>query len=82
MGDKTQFATVALGANYASLWLVVVGTTLGMMAANVPAVLLGERLARYVPLSRMRFVAAALFAVFGVVALLGVDFGLAAAGAR
>ncbi|WBY01327.1 TMEM165/GDT1 family protein [Ramlibacter tataouinensis] len=82
MGDKTQFATVALGANYASLSMVVVGTTLGMMAANVPAVLLGERLARYVPLSRMRFVAAALFAVFGVVVLMGIDFGLVAGTGR
>src|SRR3954464_1677726 len=54
MGDKTQFATIALGAKYASLTMVVLGTTLGMMAANVPAVLLGERLAKYVPLSKMR----------------------------
>jgi putative Ca2+/H+ antiporter (TMEM165/GDT1 family) len=76
MGDKTQFATIALGAKYASLTMVVMGTTLGMMAANVPAVLLGERLARYVPLSRMRFVAAALFAVFGILILLKVNVGL------
>ena len=76
MGDKTQFATVALGAQYASLTMVVVGTTLGMMAANVPAVLLGERLTRYIPLSKIRFVAAALFALFGVLILLKVDFGL------
>lgn len=76
MGDKTQLATVALGAKYVSLWAVVVGTTLGMMAANVPAVLLGERLARYVPLSRMRFGAAAMFAVFGVLILARVDLGL------
>jgi putative Ca2+/H+ antiporter (TMEM165/GDT1 family) len=78
MGDKTQFATIALGAKYASLTMVVIGTTLGMMAANVPAVLLGERLARYIPLSRMRFVAAALFAVFGVLILLKVNIGLTA----
>jgi putative Ca2+/H+ antiporter (TMEM165/GDT1 family) len=76
MGDKTQFATIALGAKYASLTMVVTGTTLGMMAANVPAVLLGERLAKYVPLSKMRFVAAALFAVFGILILLKVPFGL------
>lgn len=75
MGDKTQFATIALGAKFASLGMVVVGTTLGMMAANIPAVLLGERLARYVPLARMRFVAAALFAVFGVLVLLKVNIG-------
>jgi putative Ca2+/H+ antiporter (TMEM165/GDT1 family) len=76
MGDKTQFATIALGAKYASLTMVVMGTTLGMMAANVPAVLLGERLAKYVPLSKMRFVAAALFAGFGILILLKVNFGL------
>jgi putative Ca2+/H+ antiporter (TMEM165/GDT1 family) len=76
MGDKTQFATIALGAKYASLAMVVLGTTLGMMAANIPAVLLGERLAKIIPLSKMRFIAAALFAIFGVLILLKVDFGL------
>ncbi len=70
MGDKTQLATIALAAKYASLAMVVLGTTLGMMAANVPAVLLGDRLAKYVPLGTMRFLAAALFAVFGVLILL------------
>ena len=77
MGDKTQLATVALGAKYVSLSMVVIGTTLGMMAANVPAVLLGERLSKYVPLSKMRFVAAALFAIFGVLILLKVNIGCA-----
>ncbi|MGE4240681.1 TMEM165/GDT1 family protein [Ramlibacter sp.] len=76
MGDKTQFATVALGARYSDLASVVVGTTLGMMAANIPAVLLGYRLARYIPLSKMRFIAAALFAVFGVLTLMGAGLGL------
>jgi Ca2+/H+ antiporter, TMEM165/GDT1 family len=76
MGDKTQFATVALGAKYASLSMVVVGTTVGMMAANVPAVLLGERLARYIPLAKMRFVAAGLFAAFGVLILADVPVGM------
>lgn len=76
MGDKTQLATVALGARYASLSAVVVGTTLGMMAANVPAVLLGERLARYVPLAKMRFLAAGLFALFGLLILFKVGLGL------
>lgn len=81
IGDKTQFATVALGAQYASLGAVVVGTTLGMMAANVPAVLLGERLTRYIPLSKIRFFAAALFAVFGIMVLAGISFGLGLGGA-
>jgi putative Ca2+/H+ antiporter (TMEM165/GDT1 family) len=76
MGDKTQLATVALGAKYTDLTSVVTGTTLGMMAANVPAVLLGERLAKIVPLSKMRFIAAALFAIFGVLILARVDIGL------
>jgi putative Ca2+/H+ antiporter (TMEM165/GDT1 family) len=76
MGDKTQLATVALSAQYDSLLAVTLGTTLGMMAANVPAVLLGERLAQRFPLSRMRFAAAALFAAFGALILLRVDLGL------
>jgi len=73
MGDKTQFATVALGAHYAhAVAAVVVGTTLGMMAANVPAVLLGDRLAQRVPLQRMRYLASGLFALFGLLVLLDV----------
>lgn len=71
MGDKTQVATVALGARYASLWLVTVGTTLGMLAANVPAVLLGEKILSRFPITRVRFVAAALFALFALVILAG-----------
>lgn len=80
MGDKTQLATVALGAKYANLAMVSIGTTLGMMAANVPAVLIGEKLAQRFALAKMRFVAAALFALFGVLILLKVDFGLGLAG--
>lgn len=76
MGDKTQLATVALGARYTDLTLVTLGTTLGMMAANIPAVLIGEALAKRFPLSKMRFVAAALFALFGALILLKVDLGL------
>lgn len=72
MGDKTQLATIALGANYASLGMVSIGTTLGMMVANVPAVLLGEKLCQHVPLSKIRFVAAASFAIFGVLILVSV----------
>lgn len=80
MGDKTQLATVALGAKYASLGLVAIGTTLGMMAANIPAVLIGEKLAERFALSKVRFIAAALFAIFGALILLKVDFGLALGG--
>lgn len=74
-GDKTQLATVALGAKFTNLAAVTLGTTLGMMVANVPAVLVGEKLASKFPLSRMRFIAAAIFAVFGVLILLGIDGG-------
>jgi len=70
MGDKTQLATVALAARYDSLVTVVLGTTLGMMIANVPAVWIGEALAHRVNMKVMRGVAAALFVLLGVLALL------------
>jgi len=70
MGDKTQIATVALAAKYPQLALVVAGTTLGMMIANVPAVLLGEVAATRLPLRIVRAVCAAVFAVIGVLVLL------------
>ena len=70
MGDKTQLATVALAARYHALALVVAGTTLGMLAANAPAVWLGERLSRVVDMRVMRFVAAGSFVLLGVVTLL------------
>ena len=73
MGDKTQVATVALAARYPSLVSVVAGTTLGMMIANVPAVLLGDRVATRLPIRVIHAVAAALFAVLGVMALAGFD---------
>jgi putative Ca2+/H+ antiporter (TMEM165/GDT1 family) len=72
MGDKTQIATVMLAAKYGSLVAVTAGTTLGMMLANVPAVLLGERAVRFVPLAVVHRVAAALFALLGVLVLAGV----------
>ena len=75
MGDKTQIATVALAAQYASLWAVVAGTTLGMMIANVPAVLLGEVAATKLPMRLVRGIAAALFLLLGVLVLAGVGAG-------
>jgi len=69
MGDKTQIATVALGARYHSVELVAIGTTLGMMLANVPAVFLGDRITRIVPLKVMRIAAAIIFVVLGMMAL-------------
>ena len=71
MGDKTQIATVALAAQFQSLALVVAGTTLGMMIANVPAVLLGDRAAHRIPVRLVHGFAAVLFAVLGVATLLG-----------
>jgi putative Ca2+/H+ antiporter (TMEM165/GDT1 family) len=71
MGDKTQIATVALAAKYALPVAVVAGTTLGMMIANVPAVFLGDRLLRRMPVRLVHGVAAALFAVLGIATLLG-----------
>jgi Ca2+/H+ antiporter, TMEM165/GDT1 family len=72
MGDKTQLATVALAAKYSSLAAVVAGTTLGMMLANVPAVLLGDVAAHRLPLKLVRGIAAAIFAVLGALVLAGV----------
>ena len=70
MGDKTQLATIALAARYDSLVSVVLGTTLGMMIANAPAVWMGEKLAHRVNMRYMRWVAAALFFLLGALTLL------------
>lgn len=70
MGDKTQIATVALAARYESLVAVVGGTTLGMMLANAPAVLLGEVAARTIPMRIVRAVAAAIFLALGISVLI------------
>lgn len=70
MGDKTQIATIALGARYHDAVQVAMGTTLGMMLANVPAVFLGHELIRRVPLKVVRVVTAGLFAVIGLWLLL------------
>ncbi len=71
MGDKTQIATAALAARYASIAAVVAGTTLGMMLADVPAVYFGERILRRVPAKTVHRVAAAGFALLGALALVG-----------
>lgn len=69
MGDKTQLATIGLGARFPFPVAVVLGTTLGMMIANVPAVLIGHRLADKLPLRAMRFTAALLFFATGALTL-------------
>lgn len=66
MGDKTQIATIALGAQYNDVLTVAAGTTLGMMLANAPAVFLGEELVKRVSLKATRIAAALLFLVLGL----------------
>lgn len=66
MGDKTQIATVALGAQFRSVIAVTLGTTLGMMLANVPAIYFGNRILEVVPLRTVRLVAALLFLIVGI----------------
>jgi putative Ca2+/H+ antiporter (TMEM165/GDT1 family) len=75
MGDKTQVATVALAAQFQALFAVVMGTTLGMMIANVPAVLLGDRIAHRMPTRLVHGIAAAIFALLGVATLMGAGQG-------
>ena len=72
MGDKTQIATVALAARYHDLLPVVAGTTLGMMLADVPAVFLGDRIARKLSMRWVHGIAAAIFAALGLLALFNV----------
>lgn len=71
MGDKTQVATVAMAAHYAAPLTVVIGTTLGMLIADVPAVFVGDKLADNIPMKLVRSIAAAAFALLGVATLLG-----------
>jgi putative Ca2+/H+ antiporter (TMEM165/GDT1 family) len=76
MGDKTQVATVALAAQYQAFVAVVTGTTLGMMIANVPAVLLGNRIADRMPVKLVHSIAAAIFALLGIATLTGMGKSL------
>ncbi len=75
MGDKTQIATVAMAAHYANPLWVVIGTTLGMLLADVPAVFVGDKLANKIPMRLVHAIAAAIFAVLGVATLLGAGAG-------
>ena len=76
MGDKTQIATVVLAAHYALPVIVVIGTTLGMLIADVPAVFVGDKLAARIPLKVVHSVAAAIFALLGIATLLGLGASL------
>lgn len=71
MGDKTQIATVSMAAHYAAPLLVVIGTTLGMLIADVPAVFVGDKLANKIPMKLVHSIAAAIFALLGIATLLG-----------
>ncbi|CAN5902238.1 TMEM165/GDT1 family protein [soil metagenome] len=72
IGDKTQLATIALAAKYSDLTLVIAGTTLGMMIADVPAVFLGKIAAPNFPFKLVRWIAAGLFAILGTLVLFGI----------
>jgi len=72
IGDKTQIATSLLAARFHNIALVTLGTTLGMMVANVPAVFLGEAVTRVVPLKYVRISAAVVFALIGIWILLAI----------
>jgi len=74
IGDKTQVITTTLAAHFNALSGVVIGTTLGMMLANVPAVFLGNKITKMIPIHRMRYIAAGLFFLMGLLILLEVDF--------
>jgi putative Ca2+/H+ antiporter (TMEM165/GDT1 family) len=72
IGDKTQIATIGLAARFEQLYPVVLGTTLGMMLANIPVVLIGDRIAGKLPVKAIRLVAAAVFAILGVLTIVGI----------
>ena len=71
MGDKTQIATVAMATQFSSVVLVVAGTTLGMLIADIPAVFLGQRFANRIPMKLVHGIAAGLFALLGTATLAG-----------
>jgi putative Ca2+/H+ antiporter (TMEM165/GDT1 family) len=73
MGDKTQLATVALAAHYSAPIMVVIGTTMGMLIADVPAVFVGNKFAEKIPMKLVHSIAAGIFAVMGVLTLLRVE---------
>ena len=73
MGDKTQIATVAMAAHYAAPFLVIMGTTLGMLIADVPAVFVGNKFAAKIPMKLVHSIAAGIFAVMGLLTLFQVD---------
>ncbi|MEO6173162.1 MAG: TMEM165/GDT1 family protein, partial [Arenimonas sp.] len=73
MGDKTQIATVALAAHYAAPMMVVIGTTLGMLIADVPAVFVANKFAEKIPMKLVHSIAASIFLVMGLLTLFKVE---------
>ena len=73
MGDKTQIATIAMAAHFPNPVMVVIGTTLGMLVADVPAVFVGDRFSKKIPMKLAHSIAAAMFAAMGALTLLQVD---------
>ena len=73
MGDKTQIATIALAAHYGAPLMVVIGTTLGMLAADVPVVFVGNKFATRIPMKLVHSIAAGIFALMGLLTLLQVE---------
>jgi len=71
-GDKTQIATITMAAHYGAPLMVVTGTTLGMLIADIPAVFAGEKLATRIPMKLVHSIAAAIFALLGMATLLGI----------
>lgn len=67
IGDKTQVATIVLGAQYQSLLWVTLGTTIGMLLANIPVIYFGDALMKRLPLNTVRILAASLFIIMGLV---------------
>jgi putative Ca2+/H+ antiporter (TMEM165/GDT1 family) len=72
IGDKTQIVTIGLAARFAQFYPVVFGTTLGMMLADIPAVLIGDRIADKLPVRAIRIAAAAVFVVLGILTIAGI----------
>jgi putative Ca2+/H+ antiporter (TMEM165/GDT1 family) len=69
IGDNTQIPTIGLAARFEQFYAVVIGTTLGMMLANIPAVLAGDRIAEMLPVRTIRITAAVVFAALGILTL-------------
>jgi Ca2+/H+ antiporter, TMEM165/GDT1 family len=75
MGDKTQVATIAMAAHYSSAILVVIGTTIGMLIADVPAVFLGDKFASKISMKWVHGIAAAIFAILAIITLVTIFNG-------